>query len=105
MILGKMKERIQLQQLTETVNSLNEIDNDWETVATRWASVESLTAKEQDIANQINAFISFKVILRTFPTLKHNFQFLWNGKALGIESIVEKDGFQTCLCITKEEAN
>ncbi len=102
-ILGKLKERVELQKLTQTTNSLNEVADSWTTITTRWASVEYLSAKEQEIANQLNAIISYKVVIRKYPSLRHNWQILWDNKSLGVENIVDKDDFYEIYCSVKEE--
>ena len=71
---GKLNQRVQIQQLTETQNTEGGIVRTWTTVDTRWAEVEPLSGKELVEAQQINKQISYKVRLRHYPGLDENYR-------------------------------
>ena len=43
---GKLRDRVTVQQATETRNSLGEVVQSWSTYATVWASVEGISSRE-----------------------------------------------------------
>ena len=87
--LGKMRERVTVQQATERRNSLGETTLDWATYAERWASVEGVTAREALGAGQLEVSITHRVRLRYIDGLTQQMRLLWRGRTLEIVSLLE----------------
>ena len=87
--LGKMRERVTVQQATERRNSLGETTLEWATFAERWASVEGVTAREALGAGQLEVSITHRVRLRYIDGLTQQMRLLWRGRTLEIVSLLE----------------
>ena len=87
--LGKMRERVTVQQATERRNSLGETTLEWSTFAERWASVEGVTAREALGAGQLEVSITHRVRLRYIDGLTQQMRLLWRGRTLEIVSLLE----------------
>ena len=87
--LGKMRERVTVQQATERRNSLGETTLEWATYAERWASVEGVTAREALGAGQLEVSITHRVRLRYVSGLTQQMRLVWRGRTLEIVSLLE----------------
>ena len=86
---GTLRERVELQQATETRSSLGEVTQDWTTYATRWESVKTLRSSEALNANQQGLTITHRVRLRYVATLKSSDRINWKNRKLHIVSVIE----------------
>ncbi len=72
---GDMRHRVQIQRPIETANGFGEMEQNWQTIATRWCAIEGLTAKdalnvrELFAGGQVQANIDHKVRMRYVPGL------------------------------------
>jgi len=87
--IGRMRERVTVQQATERRNSLGETTLEWATFAERWASVEGVTAREALGAGQLEVSITHRVRFRYIDGLTHQMRLLWRGRTLEIVSLLE----------------
>jgi len=87
--IGRMRERVTVQQATERRNSLGETTLEWATFAERWASVEGVTAREALGAGQLEVSITHRVRFRYIDGLTQQMRLLWRGRTLEIVSLLE----------------
>ena len=88
-----MRERIELQESSETRSALGEVSQTWATYASRWAMVKTLRSSEVLSANQTELQISHKVTLRYLDTIKSSHRIKWRGRILHIISVLELENF------------
>lgn len=86
---GRLRERVTIQQATETRNSLGETVQSWETFAERWASVEGISSREFLIHGQQKTEISHRVRMRYVDGMTQAMRLLWRGRVLEIASLLE----------------
>ena len=86
---GRLRERVTIQQATETRNRLGESVASWSTFAERWASVEGLSGREVLQAGQQQTEVTHRVRLRYVTGLKATMRILWRGRTLEITSLLE----------------
>lgn len=86
---GKLRERITIQQATETRNALGESVQTWVTFAERWASVEGLSGREVLLTGQQQTEVTHRVRLRYADGFKSTMRILWRGRVLEITSLLE----------------
>ena len=86
---GRLRERITIQQATETRNALGESVQAWETYAERWASVEGLSSREVLLTGQQQTEVTHRVRLRYVDGFKGTMRILWRGRVLEITSLLE----------------
>lgn len=66
---GKLQHRVQVQAppgAESPQNEFGEPSGDWETVATRWASIEPLSGSESVTADQTQSPATHRITLRRF---------------------------------------
>lgn len=86
---GRLRERITIQQATETRNALGESVQSWETFAERWASVEGLSGREVLLTGQQQTEVTHRVRLRYVDGFKGTMRILWRGRVLEITALLE----------------
>jgi SPP1 family predicted phage head-tail adaptor len=88
---GTLNERITFQQATETRNVLGEMVPVWSDIATVWARVEGVSAREYLSAGQMDVTITHKVTIRYRSELTQKMRVIWRGRTLEIVSLLEHD--------------
>ena len=86
---GRLRERVTIQQATETRNALGETVQSWSTFADRWASVDGLSSREVLLQGQQRTEISHRVRMRYVTGLTQTMRLLWRGRVLEISSLLE----------------
>lgn len=101
MKIGKLRERVTIQQKSVTRDGFGAEVVDWVAVATVWADVRSMDGTEsvESSVSQVVATISHSVLIRHRAGLSPSMRLAWRGKALHILSIVESDNRQRQLIL------
>jgi len=86
---GRLRERVTVQQATESRNSLGETLLTWSTYAERWASVEGVSAREVLAAGQMDVTVTHRVRMRYVDGMTQNMRLLWRSRTLDIVSLLE----------------
>lgn len=86
---GKLRERVTVQQASESRNALGETVQTWGTYATVWASVEGISSREALYAGQQQISISHRVLIRYLSGLTQSMRLQWRGRTLEIVSLLE----------------
>lgn len=91
---GKLRERVTIQREVVTRDTFGAEVNPWTDVATVWASVRPGASGERFIsaADQVQATITHTVRVRYREGLSPKMRLKWEGRFLGIQSVVEPDG-------------
>jgi len=90
MKIGKLRNVVEIQELTETRSEFGEVLKSWETTSCPWASVMPLSGQELEIARQINNQISHAVVIR-FQEISTTNRILFKGRTLEILSILNTE--------------
>lgn len=88
---GKLRERVTVQQASESRNALGETVLSWSTFAARWASVEGVSSREALTLGQNEITITHKVQMRYLSGLTQRMRLQWRGRTLEIVSLLEHD--------------
>jgi len=102
---GELRERIELQKPQETQNALGEVTQTWQTYATRYASVNTLSSKQAIATNQQGLTLTHKVRLRTIEGLKDGNRLRWRNRTLQIVSIIQYENFTVTELLCDERAD
>jgi SPP1 family predicted phage head-tail adaptor len=86
---GKLRERVTIQQASESRTAMGEVVQTWATHSERWASVEGVSSREALDAGQQEVTITHRVRLRYLSTLTQNMRFRWRDRTLNIVSLLE----------------
>ena len=107
--VGPKRHYLEVQKLPDspTPNSFGEVDDEWVTIANRWAEVEPLSGRELWQAQQAQADVSHKVKIKYLKTLTPKMRFLWGSRVLNIESVTnpgEQHVATDIIAMCKEES-
>jgi len=100
--IGRMRERVTVQQATERRNSLGETTLEWATYASRWASVQGVSSREALELGQVDVSVTHRVRMRYVDGMTHNMRLLWRGRLLEIVSLLEYDNRSEHVAICEE---
>jgi len=88
---GTLRERVTVQQATETRNRLGESVLEWATFTEVWANVQGVSAREFLLAGQQQIELSHRVKMRYLTGLTSKMRLSWRGRTLEIISILEHE--------------
>lgn len=92
---GKMRFRVDLQRVTQTIDSVGQPQEVWNTIATVWAHIETVNpigaGREFAKADALGADIQTCVIMRYVVPITPKDKILYNGRELEIVSVVNTD--------------
>ena len=86
---GRLRERVTIQQATESRNSLGEVTQAWSTFVERWASVEGLSGREVLLSGQQQTEVTHRVRMRYVEGMTQQMRILWRGRVFEITSLLE----------------
>lgn len=86
---GRLRERVTIQQATETRNALGETMQSWATFAERWASVDGISSREVLLQGQQKTEVSHRVRMRYVTGMTQTMRLVWRGRVLEISSLLE----------------
>jgi SPP1 family predicted phage head-tail adaptor len=86
---GSLRERVTVQQASESRNALGETVLSWATFAERWASVEGVSSRELLQYGQQQIEVSHRVRMRWLSGLTQSMRIVWRGRTLEIVSLFE----------------
>jgi len=90
-MIGKLRNRIKIQEATEARDDIGGITFTWRVVATRWGSIEPLAGREYFYANQTKAGVSHLVTIRYFQWLTPSHRLVFNRRIFYIDRILNVD--------------
>jgi SPP1 family predicted phage head-tail adaptor len=88
---GKLRERVTIQQASESRTAMGEVVQSWATYSERWASVEGISSRELLQMGQAQTEASHRVRLRYVDGLTASMRLQWRGRTLEIVSLLEHD--------------
>lgn len=89
---GKLRQRVTLQAFTTERDSEGVLTEEWTDVATVWASVEPLSAREFVQAAATQAKVTARIVIRYRPDVVPTMRAIHRGKAYNIEGVLaDKD--------------
>ena len=86
---GSLRERVTVQQASESRNALGETVLSWATFTERWASVEGVSSRELLQYGQQQIEVSHRVRMRWLDGLTQSMRIVWRGRTLEIVSLLE----------------
>lgn len=99
---GKLRERVTIQQASESRNSLGETVLTWADLTTTWASVEGVSSREALLFGQQEIVVTHRVRMRYSSLLRPTMRFRWRNRTLNIISLLEYDNRTEHVAICEE---
>jgi SPP1 family predicted phage head-tail adaptor len=101
---GSLRERVTVQQASESRNALGETVLSWATFAERWASVEGVSSRELLQYGQQQIEVSHRVRMRWLSGLTQSMRIVWRGRTLEIVSLLEHGNLSEHELVCQEAA-
>ena len=103
-MIGNLRHRITLQKPVITKDSIGQELEEWQDVATVWASVEPLSGKEYFNAQQVNSEITTRITIRYIELLSPQWVVQLGKRTFNILSVInfeERNIYLQLLCSEK----
>lgn len=94
---GLLRQRITLEQATETRGSAGGVSKSWSTLATVWAQKEDLSGSERFTAQQTTAEVSTRFTIRYRTGLGGKLRVVHDSVTYNVESVQDPDGMRVGL--------
>ena len=101
MRLGPLRQRVNIQARSTTVDAFGQESETWATVYTVWASVEPLSGRELLAAQQVQGETTHRVRMRFQAGITTSHRILFNLRPFNIQSVINKNeagAFLELLC-------
>jgi len=101
MRLGPLRQRVNIQARSATVDAFGQESETWATVATVWASVEPLSGRELLAAQQVQGETTHRVRMRYMAGVTTSSRVLFNLRPFDVRSVINKNeagAFLELLC-------
>lgn len=86
---GKLNKRITITTpATLTVNEYGERTSSNTTIATAWASIEPVGARDMEIAKAFKSTVSHKITIRHHSDVDYGCSVTWNGRTFSVNGIL-----------------
>jgi len=86
--IGKLRQRIEIQAVTETPDGMGGFSEVWTTFATVWADIRPVKAEEKFYSQQLQAKTSHKITIRTLDTVTEKSRIVYNSRIFEIKGIM-----------------
>lgn len=87
---GRLRNKITIQQPTETLDSYGDLTTSWSTYAVCWAAVVPLNGTEYYQARQADAFVTTRITTRYIDGITNKMRVLWGSRVYNIESVINR---------------
>lgn len=88
---GSFKQRITIQEQTETFNDTGGATATWTSFATVWAKIESKHGSEQLLSQRIDAVDIYQITIRHLPGVLERMRVSYGSRFLQIKSVINID--------------
>ena len=101
---GDLRRRVIIQSLSESRDSIGAVVLTFATEATRWASINQLTARELEIHSRPEAVATHRIVLRHYPGLSVRQRITHKNQIFNLISVNDQaEGIHVTACIASEE--
>jgi SPP1 family predicted phage head-tail adaptor len=99
---GTFKQRITIQNLSQTLDDTGASTTVWTDFATVWCKIVPKHGNEQLIAQRVDAVNIYDITIRFFPGVVEKMRVVYGSKTFQIKSVINIDElseFMSLLCI------
>lgn len=100
---GKLRHKILIEKVTETINDAGEVTENWVEFANIWAQIMPLVGREYWSSRQIESEVTGKIRIRYLPGITPKMRINSNNKIYNIEAVinVEERNIETVLLVSE----
>lgn len=90
MRIGRLNKRVTFQQPAAARDAYNQPSGAWTDVATCWASIEPLSAKESFLAGAAQSAVTHKITIRYRAGLTAAMRAVYLGRYFSIQALIDR---------------
>ena len=104
MQIGKLRHKITIEDVTETINDIGEIVEEWEEFATVWAEILPLRGREYWASKQTTSEITGKIRIRYLADITSKMRVKFGERIFDIEAVLNTDErkIETILSVSEK---
>ena len=99
---GDLREKIDIQEVTEARAPGGGTSKSWNTVTTVWAQVVPLTGGEAFAQGIARSTQFYRIVIRHLAGITPRNRVVWNGQPLNIRTVADPDGNREALELKAE---
>lgn len=88
--IGQMRERVQITSQTQAIDAAGQITTTWTPVATTWARMRPLHAREVQLAGRDEGARGYKMTIRYRSDITTNSRILWRGRNFDVQGLLDR---------------
>ena len=96
---GKLRNRIVIQQVTESNSDSGAVQESWATFATVWADIEPTKGREYFQSAQYVEELTLVIGIRYYPNIVPKMRVQWQGRTFDIKSVINVGGMDTRMIL------
>lgn len=98
---GRLRHRVRIDEQVVLKNSFGEQTTEWEEVATVWAAIEPLSARESMLAEQTQSKVSARIIIRARNDIRASMRAVHGSTIYNIDGVIrDQDSGQEWITLT-----
>jgi SPP1 family predicted phage head-tail adaptor len=88
---GKLRQRVKIQELARVEDGYGGYAEAWRDVAAAWAAVEPLRGSERYAAQQVQAELTHRVVMRYRPGVRPQMRLVYGDRVLEIAAVIDME--------------
>lgn len=89
--VGRLKDLVTLQKLSETLDDFGQPTQDWVTEASCWAGIEPISGRERIAGDQVYADLTHRVMMRYRSGVTPKMRIVQADRILEIAAVIDRD--------------
>jgi len=102
-IIGALRDLIELQSSTDSVDTYGQPTRTWSTYASVWARIVGQSGGESQQALQQSSQVSYRITIRRRTDVEASHRAIWGSKTLNFFAVWDDDGDRAYTVITAAE--
>lgn len=100
---GRLRHKISIEKVTETINDAGEVTESWGEFANIWAQIMPLVGKEYWSSRQVESEVTGKIRIRYLPGVTPKMRINSNNRIYNIEAVIniEERNMETVLLVSE----
>lgn len=103
--IGHMRERVQIQRVTNTRDVMGGLIETWTTIYTAFAMVDPISASEQYRRQQIQAAAEWEITIRFNNDIRPTDRVIWRDRTFQITGVLNQDMRRQYLTMSCHETS
>ena len=105
MQIGKLRHKITIENVTETISDVGETVEEWDEFAKVWAEISPLRGREYWASKQTTSEITGKIMIRYLADITSKMRIKFGERIFNIEAVLNTDErkIETILLVSEQK--